>query len=235
MATSLGERKFKPVKLRSKKHLASVTLYLFGESYNKGHTIRGNFPKKGWNWCLLLQLFKEFDCNDFFHVPEDCQHGLLYWLLFPELFLYLSFSASSIHGLFFDSCSEWKKTLFCDNIPAGQSPLSQPPKPAHGHPIVKWFFSSPAWGISHWFTNTQVITYTTERGKKRKINKHGLGLAPGTRRERRLWHFSVVFWASVGYRERVSEWNSHTATWNDNSSSCVGLPGFWVHRSQLLT
>ena len=36
-----------------------------------------------------------------------------------------------------------------------------------------------------------------------------------------------------GYRERVPERNSHTATRNADSSSRAGWPGFWVHKSQL--
>ena len=56
----------------------------------------------------------------------------------------------------------------CDNIPAGGSPLSRPPKPFHGYLIVLWFLSSPAWGISHCFTNTQETTYTTERVEEKK-------------------------------------------------------------------
>ena len=42
----------------------------------------------------------------------------------------------------------------------------------------------------------------------------------------------MVFCAS-GYHERVSKRNSYTATRNADSSSRVGRPGFWVHRSQL--
>ena len=56
----------------------------------------------------------------------------------------------------------------CENIPAGRSPLSQPPKPAHYYPIVKWFLSSPARGISYCFTNTQDTTYTTDREEEKK-------------------------------------------------------------------
>ena len=56
----------------------------------------------------------------------------------------------------------------CDNMPAGRPPLSQPPKPAHGHPIVKWFLSSPTRGISHCFEITQDTTYTTERLEEKK-------------------------------------------------------------------
>ena len=66
--------------------------------------------------------------------------------------------------------------------------------------------------------------------KKRRTNKHGLGLAPSTRREK-FGHFSVVFCASVGYHECVSKQNSHTATRNTDSSSHIGQPGLWVHRS----
>ena len=66
---------------------------------------------------------------------------------------------------------------------AGPSP-SQPPKPAHGHPIVKWFLSSP----------TQHIQLRV--WKKRRTNKHGLGLAPSASREKfmtRLCDFLCIW------------------------------------------
>ena len=40
-------------------------------------------------------------------------------------------------------------------------------------------------GISHFFTDTQPTTYTTERAEEKK-NKHGLGLAPSAKREKFL-------------------------------------------------
>ena len=83
---------------------------------------------------------------------------------------------------------------YCDTIPAGRSPLFQPPKPAHGHPIVKWFLSSPAKGISHCFTNTQDTTYRTERVEEKK-NKYGLRLAPSARREKFVTLFFGFLWA----------------------------------------
>ena len=44
--------------------------------------------------------------------------------------------------------------------------------------------SSPARGISHFFTDTQNTTYTTERVEEKRTNKHRLGLAPNARREK---------------------------------------------------
>ena len=71
---------------------------------------------------------------------------------------------------------------------------------------------------------THKTQHTQPRGwKKRRINKHGLGLAPSARREK-FGHFSVAFCASVGYCKRVSEQNSHTATRNTDSSSHIGQP-----------
>ena len=113
---------------------------------------------------------------------------------------------------------------------AGRPSLSLPPKPAHGHPTVKWFLLSPARRISHFFTNTQNTTYTTERVEEKRTNKYGLGLAPSAKR-RSLWHFSVAFCASVNYREHVFERNSSKATRNSDSSSHVGQPSLWLHRS----
>ena len=47
---------------------------------------------------------------------------------------------------------------------------------------------------------------------------------------RGLWHFCVAFCASVDYRKRVFERNSHKVTRNAESSSHVGQPRLWVHR-----
>ena len=52
---------------------------------------------------------------------------------------------------------------------------------------------------------------TQPRGLKKRRTKYRLGFAPSARREK-FGHFSVVFCASVDYRERVFERNSHTAT-----------------------
>ena len=96
----------------------------------------------------------------------------------------------------------------------------------HSHPIIWWFLSSPARSISHFFTDSQNTTYTTERVEEKRTNKHRLGLAPSTRREK-----FVTLSYSVSYRERVFEWNSHKVTRNANSSSHVGQTSLWFQTS----
>ena len=40
--------------------------------------------------CLQLNVFfQEINTNGFFHVSENCQHYLLYWLLYLKLFFFL--------------------------------------------------------------------------------------------------------------------------------------------------
>ena len=68
--------------------------------------------------------------------------------------------------------------------------------------------------------------------KERRTNKHGLGLAPSARKE--VLALFCGFLCICGYREHVSEWNSHTATRNTDLSSHIGWPGFCIHWSQLL-
>ena len=73
--------------------------------------------------------------------------------------------------------------VICDNIPAGQSPLSQPPKPLMAIRSSR--------GLSHLRPEVFHISLqytldtacTIERWKKRRTNKHGLGLVPSARRE----------------------------------------------------
>ena len=71
-------------------------------------------------------------------------------------------------------------------------------------------------GTFHIALQTHKTQLTQLRGwKTRRTKKHGLGLAPSTRRDEFLRLFSGFFFffcASVGYRERVSERNSHTST-----------------------
>ena len=56
--------------------------------------------------CLWLDVygwmfFKEINCNESFHVPEDCQHDLLYLPLCSKLFLYKRVSVFPLYGLYF--------------------------------------------------------------------------------------------------------------------------------------
>ena len=115
-------------------------------------------------------------------------------------------------------------TNHCDNMPASRSPLSQPPKPAHDHPIVKWFLSSPARGISHCFTNTPDTTYTTESERK---NKHELGLTPSARREKFLTLFCGFLWAIASvYPSEIPTHSpgtlTHPLTLADQASESTG-------------
>ena len=105
-------------------------------------------------------------------------------------------------------------------MPADQPPLSQP---AHDHPIVQWFLSSPARGISHCFTNTQDTTYINKRGRKK--NKHvRTWVSPKPKKEEVFGTFldSVLPCLS----QHVLE-NSHTATRNADSSSRARRTGLW--------
>ena len=71
---------------------------------------------------------------------------------------------------------------------AGRPPLSQSPKPAFGHPIVLWFLSSPAMGISHCFTNIQDTTYTTERVEEK--NKQARTWVKSKCKKGKVWSLS---------------------------------------------
>ena len=42
----------------------------------------------------------------------------------------------------------------------------------------------------------------------------------------------LAFCASVGYHEHVFQWNFYMATRNADSSSHIGQPGLWFHRSK---
>ena len=45
-------------------------------------------------------FFNKTNCHaQNFNVPENCQYGILYWLLSPELFLYWRVSVFLLHGL----------------------------------------------------------------------------------------------------------------------------------------
>ena len=70
------------------------------------------------------------------------------------------------------------------------------------------FFSFPAWGISHFFTNTQITTYTTERMEEKRTNTD-LGKFQA-QEGRSLWHFCVAICASVDYCKCVFERNSNS-------------------------
>ena len=75
--------------------------------------------------------------------------------------------------------------------------------------------------------------YTQPRGwKKRRINKHGLRLAPNTRKEK-FGHFPSILCFCVCHKHVLE--NSNTATRNADSSSHAHRPGLWYHRLQLLT
>ena len=87
-------------------------------------------------------------------------------------------------------------------MPAGQSPLSQPPKLAHGHLIVRWFLSSSARGISHCFTNTQDTTCTTERVEEKKNKQEQIWVNSECKKGE---FFDTFLWFSVDYREHVSK------------------------------
>ena len=87
--------------------------------------------------------------------------------------------------------------------------------------------------ISHRFTNTQDTTNTTETGIKK--NKQAWTWVSSKRKKGEVLAVFYGFLRICGYRKHVSKRNSHTATGNTDSSSCIGWPGFWVHRSQLLT
>ena len=71
----------------------------------------------------------------------------------------------------------------------------------HGHQIIWWFLSSPARGISDFFTDTQ----NTNRESGRKENKQ------------------IQTWVSSKCKH-VFEQNSHQATRNADSSSHIGQP-----------
>ena len=83
----------------------------------------------------------------------------------------------------------------CDNIPTGRSPLSQPPKPAHSHPIVKGLLSSPARSISHLLYKHTRHNIQPRGWKKRRTNKHGFGLGLSARREKFVTLLYGFLWA----------------------------------------
>ena len=97
--------------------------------------------------------------------------------------------------------------------------------------IVKRFLSSPARGISHFFTDTKNTTYTTERVKEKRTNNHGLRLAPSARREK-----FVTLLCSSPCICRLSRAciraKCHKVTRNADSSSHVDQPRLWIHTSQ---
>ena len=66
-----------------------------------------------------------------------------------------------------------------------------------------------------------------------KKNKQARTWVSSKRKKWKVFDTFLAFCASVGYRERVSERNSNTATRNADLSSRVGWPCFWVHRSHL--
>ena len=143
----------------------------------------------------------------------------------------LSMSWIELNSVFLLNWTAWNGTVWqCDNIPTCRSQLSQPPKPAHGHPILKWFLSSPVRGISYCFTNTQDTTYTTEKVEEKK-NKQERTWVSSKHKKGEFFFTLLAFCASVGYCKRVCERNSYTATRNVDSSSHVGQPGIWIHRS----
>ena len=82
-----------------------------------------------------------------------------------------------------NSCS---RCFPCDNIPAGRSPLSQPPKPAHGHLLVSLISGQGHFTLLYKHTRQHI----QPRGwKKRRTKKYRLGLAPSARKEKFLTLF----------------------------------------------
>ena len=78
--------------------------------------------------------------------------------------------------------------------------------------------------ISHFFTDTQNTTYTTERVEEKRINKHGLGLA---QEGWSLWHFPSILWAitSVNSSEiptRPLRMLTHLLTLANSASQSTG-------------
>ena len=63
------------------------------------HQIRRILPKELVIGSIVYSytFFKEINCDGFLHVPEDCQHGLLYWLLCLKHFLYWRVSVFPLH------------------------------------------------------------------------------------------------------------------------------------------
>ena len=88
-------------------------------------------------------------------------------------------------------------------------------------------------GLFHISLREHKTQHTQPRGwKEREQANTDLGLAPSARKEKFMTLLCVAaFCGSMSYRESVFERNSHQTTKNADSSSHVGQPGFWVHRS----
>ena len=76
------------------------------------------------------------------------------------------------------------------------------------------------------------ITYITESGRKK--NKQAWTWVSPKRKKEEVFRTFLAFLCICGYRERVSERNSRTATRNADSFSRTDRPGFWFLKFQLL-
>ena len=112
-----------------------------------------------------------------------------------------------------------------------RSPLSQPPKPLMRIRSSRGFshLRPRAFHIALQTHNTHHI-HNQEGGRKEGQTSTTLGWLQA--QEGRIFNTFVWFsCASMSHRKRVFKRNSHTATRNADSSSHVGQPGLWVHRS----
>ena len=75
------------------------------------------------------------------------------------------------------------------------------------------------------------ITYITESGRKK--NKQEWTWVSSKRKKGDVFDTFLALLCICGYRERVSERNSHTIIRNADWSSRAGRPGLWVHKSKL--
>ena len=93
--------------------------------------------------------------------------------------------------------------------------------------IVSWFLSSPTWGITHFFTDTQ--KHNRVGGRKEQTNKHGIESAPSARKDKSVT--LCILWANASV---YSSENSHPA-----STDLISLSDFcWLSSlpcSHLLT
>ena len=61
---------------------------------------------------IVYSCIFEINNDGSFYVSEDCQHDLIYWLLYPELFLYWRVSVLPLHQLSFRHFAHSGKPMF---------------------------------------------------------------------------------------------------------------------------
>ena len=83
-------------------------------------------------------------------------------------------------------------------------------------------------GVFHISLRTHKTQHTQPRGWKNREQTRTW--VSSKRRKGAVCYTFPAFCASVSYRERVFERNSHKAHRNADSSPHVGQPGLWVHR-----